>query len=97
MINITKRGWQHILRYHTNTQSPTHANKSKFNTSEDLVQLINQATQHPPNKMMRKHLVRIFDVGHEVGIDRRSQKQTSVVTVVTRLNGDLVNMFPGLP
>ncbi|MYM85490.1 hypothetical protein GTP44_26625 [Duganella sp. FT50W] len=75
MINITKRGWQHILRYHTNTQSPTHANKSKFNTSEDLVQLINQATQHPPNKMMRKHLVRIFDVGH--GGHRPAQPKTN--------------------
>jgi hypothetical protein len=26
-----------------------------------------------------------------------SKKSTMVVTVVTRLNGDLVNLFPGLP
>jgi hypothetical protein len=54
MINITKRGWQHVLKHHTATQSPTPTNKSTFNMGEDLIQL-------------------------------------------TRLNGDLVNMFPGLP
>ncbi|WP_090191694.1 MULTISPECIES: hypothetical protein [unclassified Duganella] len=97
MINITRRGWRHILKYHTNTQSPTHINKSTFHTGEDLVQLINQAAQHSPVKMVRKHVVRIFDAGHMVGIDRYSKKQTSIVTVITRLNGDLVNMFPGLP
>ena len=97
MITITRRGWRHICQYHTDAQSPTHVNKSTFNTGEDLIQLINQAALHAPVQMMRKHLVRIFDAGHVVGIDRHSKKQTSIVTVITRLNGDLVNMFPGLP
>jgi hypothetical protein len=97
MINITKRGWQHVLKHHTATQSPTPTNKSTFNMGEDLIQLINQAALCPPSKMMRNHLVRIFDAGHAVGIDRSSKQPTSLVTVITRLNGDLVNMFPGLP
>lgn len=97
MINITKRGWQHILKHHTATQSPTRSNKSKFNAGEDLVKLINQASQHDPTKTRRQHIVRSFDAGHTVGTDRHSKKQTSIVTVITRLNGDLVNMFPGLP
>ena len=45
MINITRRGWNHIAKYHTVTQSSTHANKRKFNAGEDLVELINQASQ----------------------------------------------------
>ena len=73
MIRITKHGWRHILKYHTSTQSPTHANKSRFNASEDLVHLI------------------------DVGKIPPSKKPTSIVTVITRLNGDPVNMFPGLP
>jgi hypothetical protein len=97
MIRITKRGWRHILKYHTSTQSPTHANKSRFNASEDLVHLINHASRQQPVRITRRHLVRIFDAGHDVGIDRRSRKPTSIVTAITRLNGDLVNMFPGLP
>ncbi|WP_343731424.1 hypothetical protein [Duganella sp.] len=94
MINITRRGWNHIAKYHTATQSPTHANKSKFNAGKDLVKLIYQASQFAPAKTMRQHIVRTFDAGHNIGMDRRSKKATSVVTVITRLNGDLVNMFP---
>jgi hypothetical protein len=97
MIRITKRAWNHILKHHTGTPQLTPANKSIFNASEDLIQLINQASLRPPSKIMRGHLVRIFDAGHAVGIDRRSKKPTSLVTVITRLDGDLVNMFPGLP
>lgn len=97
MINITKRGWQHILKHHTATQSPTRSNKSKFNASEDLVKLINQASQLAPTRIRRQHVVRSFDAKHTVGIDRHSKKQTSIVTVITKLNGELVNMFPGLP
>jgi hypothetical protein len=97
MINITRRGWQHIIKYHTATQSPTHANKSTFYSGEDLIQLINQAAVLAPVITIRKHLLRTFDAGHNVGIDRRNKKPTSTVTVITKLNGDLVNMFPGLP
>ena len=97
MIRIIKRAWLHILKYHTATPSPTHANKSTFYSSENLIQLLKQATLHPPVGKMRRHLVRTFDAGHPVGTDRRTKKPTSTVTVITKLNGDLVNMFPGHP
>lgn len=97
MINITKRGWNHIIKYHTASQWPTHANKSKFNAGEDLIELINQASLQQPTTTKRQHIVRTFDAGHNIGTDRHSKKATSVVTVITRLNGDLVNMFPGPP
>lgn len=95
MINITKRAWRHILKYHTGTQPPKRAKKSTFNDTEDVVQLLNEAALHPPSAGTKNKLVRTFDAGHEVGIDYRTGKSTSVVTVLTRVNGDLITMFPG--
>jgi hypothetical protein len=97
MINITKRGWRHILQHHTGVQSPTHKKKSRFNDHEDLIKLINQAAQYTPVGKIRGNPARIFDAGYPVGIDYRSGKPTSSVTVIIRLNGDLVTMFPGEP
>jgi hypothetical protein len=97
MITITKRSWRHILKYHTGGQSATHAKKSIFNNDEDLILLLNEASRHQPGGNIKRHLIRIFDAGHEVGIDRRNGKATSIVTVLTRMNGDLVTMFPGAP
>ena len=95
MITITKRGWRHILKHHTGKQPPKHARKSKFHDTEDLIQLLNDASRYQPTGTFRKHLVRTFDAGHEVGIDINDGKATSIVTVLTRLDGDLVTMFPG--
>lgn len=95
MINITKRGWQHILKHHTGSQPPKRAKKSTFNDTENLVQLLNEAAMHPPSGGGKNKLVRTFDAGHEVGIDYRTDKATSIVTVITRANGDLITMFPG--
>ncbi|MRW94524.1 hypothetical protein GJ699_31605 [Duganella sp. FT80W] len=97
MIYISKRGWQHILKHHTGTQMQGSRKKSTFNANEDLVQLINLASQHPPLGKIRNHLVRVFDAGHPVGINRRTGQPTTLVTVLTRLNGELVTMFPGTP
>jgi N-acetylglucosamine kinase-like BadF-type ATPase len=95
MITITKRGWRHILKHHTGKQPPKHAKKSRFHDTEDLIQLLNEASQCQPIGTFRKHLVRTFDAGHEVGINITDGKATTIVTVLTRLNGDLVTMFPG--
>ena len=53
MIYISKRGWQHILKHHTGTQMQGSRKKSTFNANEDLVQLINLASQHPPLEKIR--------------------------------------------
>jgi hypothetical protein len=94
VINITKRGWKHIQRHHTCSQFTRHQTKSKFYDTVDLIELLNQAACHPPRKH-KGNLRRIFDAGYPVGIDRSSGKPTSIVTVFTRLNGDLITMFPG--
>ena len=95
MINITKRAWLHILQHHTNAQFSRHQKKSKFYEKEDLVELIAQAEQHTPRRLLNGNSERVFDAGHRVGVERKSGKPTSLVTVVTQPNNDLVTMFPG--
>jgi hypothetical protein len=97
MIRITRRGWQHILKHHTGPQQQGRRNKSTFHPKENLVQLIRQAAGHVPVRIQRGKQARVFDAGHDVGIDRRSGVATAIVTVVTLCNGDLVTMFPGSP
>jgi hypothetical protein len=48
MINITRRGWLHIQKYHTGMQSTRQPKKSTFNDAEDLIQLLNEASRQPP-------------------------------------------------
>ena len=95
MIKVTTRSWKHILHHHVDTQFTRNENKSKFFVKEDLRELINTAWQHPATRQKNGNPERVFDAGHLVGIDRRLGKPTSIVTVVTLANGDLVTMFPG--
>lgn len=95
MINITRRAWRHILQHHTDAQFSRQRKKSKFYDDEDLVQLIVQADQYVPRRLLNGNLERVFDAGHPVGVERKSGKATSVVTVVTQPDNDLVTMFPG--
>lgn len=95
MINITKRAWRHILHHHTDAQFSRQRKKSKFYAKEDLLELIAQADQYAPHSLLNGNLERVFDAAHPIGIERKSGKPTSVVTVVTQPNNDLVTMFPG--
>jgi hypothetical protein len=67
------------------------AAKSKFNIMvgqnvEDLVRL----GAHQPGSWSGGRFVRTFDAGFEVGFDRSIGQQTSVMTIVTKKNGNLV-------
>jgi hypothetical protein len=94
MIRITRRGWNHILKYHTATQFTSRRSKSKFYSTVDLVDLINRAASYPPTAYKGNHR-RIFDAGTVVGVDRNTGQPTTTVTIFTRQNGDLITMFPG--
>ncbi|MDO8312392.1 MAG: hypothetical protein Q7T25_10670 [Sideroxyarcus sp.] len=96
-INITEKGLEHVVERHTVNGLAKFVAKSKFNASENLSSLINQASQHVPVPQGNGNLARTFNVGHDIGIDRVSGKQTSTMTVITRSNGDLVTAFPGHP
>lgn len=95
MINITRRAWLHILQHHTDAQFPRQRKKSKFYAKVDLHELIVQADRHVPQRLLNGNLERVFNVTHPIGTERKSGKATSVVTVVTQPNNDLVTMFPG--
>jgi hypothetical protein len=43
------------------------------------------------------NFARTWDAGRSIGIDRVTGQQTSVMTVITRPNGELVTAFPGRP
>jgi RHS repeat-associated protein len=96
-INITDKGLAHVLERHTFNEIAKFAGKSKFNEGENLTSLINQGSQHQATLQANGNFVRTFDVGRNIGIDRSVGQQTSIMTVVTRSNGDLVTAFPGYP
>ena len=59
--------------------------------------LIKLSSQKPMVKQANGNFARTFDVGRAIGFDRNIQKQTSIMTVITRPNGELVTAFPGTP
>ena len=95
MINITKRGLQHTIKHHTVNQFTRFRHRSKFNENVDLIELINMAASVPFVLQSGNTLSRTFDAGYIVGDERKSGKPTSLVTVITRVNGDLITMYPG--
>jgi len=40
---------------------------------------------------------RVFDVGRNIGIDKATGGQTSVMTIITDKVGNLVTSYPGFP
>ncbi len=82
---------------HTINDLVKFADKSKFNEAEDIASLINQAVQQPMIKQVNGNYTRTFDAGRSIGIDRNTGSTTSITTVVTKSNGDLVTAFPGRP
>lgn len=96
-IEITERGMAHVVNRHTVNGIAKYANKSKFNQGEDLEALINSGTQQRVVLQPNGNYVRTWDVGRAIGVDRSTGSQTSVMTVVTRQNGELVTAHPGPP
>jgi RHS repeat-associated protein len=93
-INITREGWNHVFNFHI---SPSIPRKSKWALNVDVVQLIQDATQHPMVLQKDGKYARIVDAGRNIGIDVATGKDTSYYTVITTRSGDLVNAFPGMP
>jgi hypothetical protein len=96
-IRITEKGMTHVVERHTVNDIAKFAGKSKFNEGENLSVLINSGTQQRMVQQANGNFARTWDVGRSVGIDRVSGQQTSVMTVITRPNGELVTAFPGRP
>lgn len=72
------------------------AGKSVFYDVNDLMGLIRKAEGVVPYVQANTNLARVVDAGREIGVDQAGFA-TSIYTVITRADGTVVNMFPGLP
>ncbi|HEX8364608.1 MAG TPA: RHS repeat-associated core domain-containing protein [Allosphingosinicella sp.] len=96
-ITITQKGLKHTTERHTNSGPPKYANKSKFNDNESVVDLVSSGAGQPTTAQPNGNLSRTWDTGRNIGVDRATGQQTSVMTVITKPNGELVTAFPGRP
>jgi hypothetical protein len=96
-IDITDKGMQHVIDRHTINDIAKYADKSKFNTGEDLKELITSGTQQPMTRQANGNFARTWDTGRSIGVDRATGRQTSTMTVITKPDGSLVTAFPGNP
>jgi hypothetical protein len=96
-IRISQRGLAHTLERHGPDGPPRFADKSKFDRGVDIPALIALGQNFQPRPETNGYSVRSFDAGATVGFDRNARHATSVVTVVTRADGELVTAYPGFP
>jgi hypothetical protein len=100
-INVTSekgaQQLQHVIDKHTIGGFNT-AGNSVFNAGENVVQLIRSGTQQVITKQrFGPNFQRIFDVGRNIGVDRATGGQTSVMTIIRDKAGNLITSFPGIP
>lgn len=94
-IITTQKGMDHVIKNHTGN-IPNFL-KSKFNQGEDISSLIISGTQQPMVRQPNGKYARTWDVGRVIGTNRETGQQTSIMTVITDLNGKLITAFPGSP
>ncbi|MDO8676438.1 MAG: hypothetical protein Q7K16_02180, partial [Candidatus Azambacteria bacterium] len=96
-IKITSDRLQHVFDGHT-PEGIESAGNSIFNKGENIVSLIQQGTQQGIEKQAYgNNFQRVFDVGRNIGIDRVTNQQTSIMTVITNKADKLITAFPGRP
>jgi hypothetical protein len=96
-IRVTGERLVHISENHTVAGTAT-AGKSIFFAQEDVIALIERAGSSPPVKQAwGGNFERVVDAGHPVGIDRLTGLPTSIYSVITKANEQLVTLFPGTP
>jgi len=94
----TIKGLQHTIDRHTYSGIAKWAGRSKFNAGENVSELVSSGTQQLMQQQKNGNYARTYDVGRTIGIDRNmGGRPTSVMTVITRANGELVTAFPGRP
>jgi RHS repeat-associated protein len=96
-IEVTESGLNHTLERHTVNGIEKFAEKSKFNKADEVLDLLQQATQMPISKQPNGNFARVVDAGRSIGFDKVTKQQTSIYTVITNSEGKLVTAFPGKP
>lgn len=96
-INIGEDALQHVVNGHT-IDGVEAAGNSTFNEGENLVDLIKSGTQQPVEaQSWGNNLQRVFDVGRNIGTYNVTGEQTTIMTIITDPQGNLVTSFPGFP
>jgi RHS repeat-associated protein len=96
-INISTSRLNHVIDEHTVGGANTIGN-SVFNQGENITNLIKQGTQQVIEKQsFGYNFQRVFDVGRNIGIDRLTNQQTRIMTIITDKSGNLITAFPGKP
>ena len=92
---INLKGLAQTLERHAAGGVAKFAGKCKFGAGEDIGALIRSGTQQPMVRQANGNFARTFDVGRVIGFDRDTGGPTSIMTIITRRNGNLVMAFPG--
>jgi RHS repeat-associated protein len=94
---LTADARRHILDRHFPGGRLVGKDKSIFNFNEDLDRLTRAARRVAPIPQRNGNFVRIVDAGRPIGVDRATGRLTSIYSVVTDRNGEVVTAFPGVP
>ena len=96
-INISDDTLQHVVNGHT-AEGVESAGNSIFNEGENITDLIKSGTQQPIEpQSWGNNFQRVFDVGRNIGTYNVAGQQTTVMTIITDPEGNLVTSFPGFP
>jgi len=93
-IHITQDRLKHVYQTHTGIYE---GKAGVFNKGEDIVSLIRSTTQAPLIPQNSEKFARILDAGRNIGIDRVTSEQTSIITVITDAANKLITSYPGVP
>jgi hypothetical protein len=96
-IKVTSESIAHTMARHQIGGRST-ANKSVFSMDVDILELIRSASNTAAQPQSgRPNFQRVVNAGSTVGIDFNTGRPTSIFTVITDPEGNLVTMFPGYP
>ena len=96
-INITAKGFNHVLQRHVTGGALT-AGKSLFSgTAATVRALITAAAAVAANPQANGNFQRIVTAAQAIGVDRVTGAATAVYTVITNAAGELITAFPGTP
>jgi hypothetical protein len=97
-INQGVKQLEWIMAKHGPNQLSKYAGKSQFyiSTQAELQALIRGATHMPVTVQPGGNILRSVDAGRIIGFDAISGKPTSIYSVITNPNGNLITAFPGL-
>ena len=71
--------------------------KSKFDSYTIALDVIAKSAEYPATLEDNGLLVTTFDVGYITGFDAKRNYRVSSATVVTKVTGEVVTAYPGIP